>query len=163
MERNLGERPGEHGSALSQSATFHLCPALSFPFVSWCEWDVCVHGLEISQCTWLAHPVQLTTTRAVVACTARHPGWRDPGAAQSTRSDRRARPLPHHLYLLFSNTATRLHTESCFSQARSILLACKVVLSYPRIREGGNQLVPSALPGQRVKQGYHSQESAHLF
>lgn len=82
---------------------------------------------------------------------------------QSTRSDRRARPLPHHLYLLFSNTATRLHTESCFSQARSILLACKVVLSYPRSREGGNRLVPSALPGQQVKQVYHSLESAHRF
>lgn len=120
-----------------------------------------MHLLEIPSACCLLILVQLTTRRAVVACTD------GPTRVMPKVSGRIERfgPSPHHLYLLFSNTATRLHTESCFSQSCSILLACKVVLSYPRSSEGGNWPVSSALPDLpvRVRQGYPSLESAHLF
>lgn len=102
-----------------------LCPVLLFPFASWCEWDVCVHALEISQGMLLVHPclAYYLPPRAVVCLYCQAHRMEGPGVLPkaSTRPARRARPLPHHLYLLFSNTATRLHTESCFSQACSIL------------------------------------------
>lgn len=141
-----------------------LCPALLFPFASWCEWDVCVHALEISQGMLLVHScLAYYPQEQSSVCTARHTGWRDPECCPKHQPGQLEGLDPSPT---ICTCCSQTQPPGCTRSPASHRLApsCKVVFSYPRSGEGGTRLaVPSARPGLGVKLSYHSLGSAHLF